>query len=51
MRLSESSKYPPWSRKRKHEVKKMPIKTSVATPGDKTVVGKVVDSIKQFFKK
>lgn len=51
MRLTESSKYPPWSRKRKDEVKKMPIKTSVATPRDKNIVTKALDTIKQFFKK
>lgn len=51
MRLSESSKYPPWSRKRKHEVKKMPIQTSVPTPGNKNIFEKAFDSIKQFFKK
>jgi hypothetical protein len=29
----------------------MPIKTSVAIPGDKNVVMKALDSLKQFFKK
>jgi|TARA_B110001450_G_scaffold34567_1_gene29997 hypothetical protein len=51
MRLSESSKYPPWSRKRKDELKKMPIQTSVAIPGDKNIIEKAFDSIRQFFKK
>jgi len=51
MRLTESSKYPPWSRKRKDEVKKMPIQTSVSTPREKNIVEKAFESMKQFFKK
>ena len=51
MRLTGSSKYPPWSRKRKHEIKKMPITTSVPTPQDKNFVMKAIDTMKQFFKK
>tara|TARA_B110001452_G_scaffold263447_1_gene264887 strand:- start:476 stop:634 length:159 start_codon:yes stop_codon:yes gene_type:complete len=45
------SKYPPWSKKRKQEMSKMKIETSVRTPGDKSMVEKTLDSIKQLFKK
>jgi len=29
----------------------MPVQTSVAIPGDKNIIEKALDSIKQFFKK
>ena len=45
------SKYPPWSKKRKNEVRQMPIKTSVRTPGDKNIAEKTLDSLKKFFKR
>jgi len=51
MFLAGGSKHPPWSKSRKHETRKMAIKTSVEVKPPAGRVQKAVAAVKKFFKK